>query len=89
MTGYTLRGKGFNLIPDDAIGVYANNNNDPSSFVDRDDDSFFFDIVSKSSTFMVLQAKAAVEHAANNYLGTIVSADKSTVYWVNETRPLP
>jgi hypothetical protein len=45
-------------------------------------------IESRTDNEITFAAGEAAEHVPL-YLGAILSADRSTVYWVNNTRPLP
>lgn len=47
------------------------------------------DIITKDDTVIMFKVRETVSHSTPRYLGMIVSADRGTVYWVNETRPLP
>lgn len=38
---------------------------------------------------MELVAEREVAHGVANYLGVIVSRDRGTIYWVNNTKPIP
>ena len=86
---YELHGRGFNLIPDDAVGLFATDVNAPLDYGKYDGDKFLFSIIEKTDTMMRLQARQPSTHGSDNFLGGILSADKSQVYWVNNTRPLP
>lgn len=46
-------------------------------------------IRTKTNTEMELELGTMVEHGMSNYLGAIVSNDRETIYWVNDTKPLP
>lgn len=46
------------------------------------------DIVERTNTRIFLRARAEALHAVSS-IGALVSADRSIVYWINETRPLP
>lgn len=51
--------------------------------------SWIFDIVEKTDNNMLVEQRQGDALGAATYLGCIVSADRQTVYWVNETQPLP
>lgn len=38
---------------------------------------------------MVLEQRIQYQAGSNTYLGAIVSPDRQTIYWVNNTQPLP
>lgn len=86
---YELNGRGFMSIPNNAIGTIATDNNAPESNRGTSSAASRFRIVSKSDTKLVVAQIATVAHSADNYLGAIYSADFSTSYWVNNTKPLP
>lgn len=85
---FTINGSGFDLIPNDAIGLPATNNDEPLQFLLTTDTHLVAQIVSYSDTSIRFVASGDSSHNAL-YLGCIVSADRSVVYWVNESRPLP
>lgn len=85
-TGFVLEGHRFELIPDDAFGLYASSNDDPLQNIS---DNYGYTISEKTETRMVLVSTAASAQHPANYLGGIVSADREVIYWTNETRPLP
>lgn len=72
-----------------AVGIYATSNGNPLEYLNTPTQSFLFNIVSKSSTNMTLRSGVSSIHSVDNYLGAIVSADRQTIYWVNNTNPLP
>lgn len=84
-----MSGVNFDLIPDDAVGVMAFDNDDPMHWADVRPAAFSVPIESKSETIILLKQAGSFEHTASLYLGCIVSNDGSSVYWVNEKRPLP
>lgn len=86
---YTLRGFGFGSIPADAVGIIAYDNNQRFSFRNTTDPRLLFDIVEVNEHQIVLEQQQAGSHSTNTYLGAILSADRSEVYWENTTRPLP
>ena len=76
-------------IPDDALGIMAVSNNYPTEFVASTERTQLFGISGRSANSIVLSQLITSSHAVKTYLGAIVSADRRTVYWVNDTRPLP
>lgn len=88
-TEFLLTGTGFDTIPSDAVGIYANDNNDPLEHRYSTNSSALFDIVEKTSTTMRVVCREPLDTHSSNFLGGIVSLDRSAVYWINETRPLP
>lgn len=85
---FTINGSGFDLIPINAIGLPATNNDEPLQFLNTTDTHLVAQIVSHSDASISFAASGASSHNAL-YLGCIVSADRSVVYWINESRPLP
>lgn len=77
------------MIPMNAVGVLATNNNEPARYVGTTADTLIYDIVEKSNTRMYLRVRVQSSTAQNVYLGAISSPDGSNIYWINETRPLP
>lgn len=45
-------------------------------------------IEERSATAITFAAEEASDHSALS-IGAIVSADRQTVYWINDTKPLP
>lgn len=86
---YTLRGFGFSSIPADAVGIIAYDNDQRFSFRNTTDPRLLFDITEVNEFDIVLQQRQEGAHSTDTYLGAILSADRSIVYWENTTRPLP
>lgn len=86
---YRLSGSGFPLIPDDAVGIVAENNETPLMYRSTSAEYLLYDIQSKTGTDIVLRHRTDDVFHQNTYLGAIVSADRDTVFWVNESKPLP
>lgn len=84
-----MRGFNFDLIPSDAVGVMSRLNNNPLMNINTDIQIWIYDISSKNDNEMVLDQRETSTLGANTYLGAIVSADRQTIYWVNNTSPLP
>jgi len=72
-----------------AVGILSTQNNRPLRYKDEDDPGFLFDIQYKSDTEMILVPRQYGGHNSANYLGGIVSADRTEVFWENTTHPLP
>lgn len=83
-----LTGRGFGIIPDDAIGIGATRNEDPVQFVSSTNEALLMTIAEKNENRMQMTQAAQYTHNLPVYLGAIVSPDRQTVYWVNRTRPL-
>ena len=86
---FVLQGRGFDNIPNDAVGVYSDNNDDPLQNKDTTVAYRLFDVIEKSSTLMVMGHQVSTTVASPVYLGAILSSDRQTVYWINESKPLP
>lgn len=76
-------------IPNDAVGIYSANNEMPLQYRDTDVERLLFDITIVSDTELIATQRSTESHNANNYLGGIVSGDRSTIIWLNDTKPLP
>lgn len=83
LTGY------FENLPDDAIGLLSDNNNNPIKYIDDDRKFHLFSIKEKNERRIVMAQQTTGAHTFNSYLGAIVSADRKTIYWENTTRPMP
>lgn len=82
-------GNHFLLLPINAIGILAVDNDDPLGYRESTSESYLFDISEISDDLLTLTARQVGGHAFASYLGAIVSADRQTVYWVNDSKPLP
>lgn len=85
---YTLKGRGFEIIPDDAVAVPSPYNDVPITNRYSDDPNVIMTIESRTPTEIVFAAANAVQHNAA-YIGGILTADRETVIWENTTQPLP
>ena len=86
---FELTGRGFSGIPDDAVGVWSDDNGNPLVYRDSNLPYNRSVIVAKDDRQITLQYTETHQASVPRDLGAIVSADRQTVYWVNETRPLP
>ena len=86
---YIIDGKNLDIIPSNALGIFAYNNDDPLRFRYDTADNHSYKIVEQSYSRMVLRHITGGTLGSDTYLGGIVSPDGSIVYWVNETKPLP
>lgn len=89
MFEYNITGENFDIIPDDAIGIIAFHNDIPLQYVDTEDAAHKFVIASRNEESLVLRHNSSAVHYAPSFLGAIVSGDRSRIYWVNNTNPLP
>lgn len=88
-TDYLLEGHRFDDIPSNAVGLFADDNDAPLGHLGSSVQAYYYDITAKTDTAMNLVARDPKDVLPANYLGAIVSNDGSTVYWVNNSRPLP
>lgn len=86
---YSLIGHRFDLIPNDALGIMAEFNNDPLELIDTENDGFLYRITEKSDEQIEMEQIVQGSHSVPTYLGAIVSLDRKTIYWINDTKPLP
>lgn len=83
---FEIRGDRFTNLPSDAIAYLSDRNNNP--------EHFFREYPSRYVELSVIDNQNAIatgvaQYAIPVYLGVICSRDRQTIYWVNETRPLP
>ena len=86
---FELRGSGFLSIPADALGIWSSMNDDPLHNRYNETPYNRSVIVNQTDNLLTIQYPESHNATVARYLGAIVSADRETVYWVNETRPLP
>lgn len=86
---YILFGSGFSGIPDNAVGILARANDNPLEFIETDNPINLFSISQKTDTQLTMSPVQLITHTIDSYLGAIVSEDRQTIYWVNDTNPLP
>ena len=87
--GFDLFGRYFNVLPNDAVGVIATNNDNPIEHIESSVDIFFFKIEKISDLRLRLYQDNVHSFTNAVYVGAIVSADRQTIYWQNDTKPLP
>ena len=82
---------GYNLdqFPNEAIGVLSMDNDRPDQFKNSTWDGYIVNIQTKERRRMLLDGGEHHFDVGNYYLGLIVSSDRQTVYWINDTKPLP
>ena len=83
-----MLGNGFDVLPFDAIGVPMIANDRPLEYRDTIAPQAIMEIVERSDTRIVVRSGTEVIHAQSS-IGALVSSDRSVVYWVNDTNPLP
>lgn len=86
---FELLGNGFNLLPDDVVGVPMSDNGNPSYY--RYDNSAVnvMNVIERSNNRIVMRAAESSPHGRITSIGMLLSNDRSTVYWINDTRPIP
>lgn len=84
-----LTGYNFDVLPQGVLAFLANSNDDPTRNLGSTSNSFIMDIEVTSVNTATATARSTGAHSSPYYIGVIASADGSTVYWVNNTRPLP
>ena len=86
---FVLEGIHFSQIPSDAVGVLARDNSEPLWNRYEQADTLLYGIVVEDDGNLRAIAKQTAYHPYPCYLGAILSADRQTIYWVNNTQPLP
>lgn len=64
-------------------------NDNPLQFRYTTEGTQMYGIDSKTDTLMEMSQVITSQHGLNVYLGAILSADRETIYWINDTEPLP
>lgn len=89
MHPFNLNGENFDEIPNDAVAVVATNNEEPLQFRYSTSAGNVMHVAQKTNTAMLIQYDELQTTGNAVYLGAILSRDRSTIYWVNKTKPLP
>jgi hypothetical protein len=76
------------LIPEDAVGIPAADNENPTELINTQYPDLVGILTERSDTMLKFTSSQSSTHGAS-YLGCIVSADRQTIYWVNNSKPLP
>lgn len=84
-----LDGKGLLLIPGGATGIVSFNNDEPLERLNDTSGYYSVPIMERFATRLLLRPWSPHGFQYPYYLGAIVSADRQTIYWVNNSRPLP
>lgn len=82
-------GHGFMNLPGNAVAIIASSNDNPLEYKDLLDNNYIFTISERSDERIVFVHTTTSATSRDYYIGAIVSRDRSVVYWVNESRPLP
>lgn len=86
---FILHGKGFLHIPDSAVGVVAISNGRPLQFRRTIQDFMLYRISNLTDTDLTLSPIVSTTFEGPVYIGGILSSDRETLYWLNDTEPLP
>lgn len=79
-----MDGIGFDLIPNDAVGLFSVNPDNPLQYLENVTDPYYrFTIIEKTDNRIVVRQQPILHYAPTNYLGAICSSDGSVVYWTN------
>ena len=89
MSRFVLHGSGFSYLPSNIVGVRSNDNNDPLVQRYSTADTQVYHVESKTDNELVLALSVVSMPQAPAYFGALLSNDRSTIYWLNETQPLP
>lgn len=84
-----LKGHGFENIPTHALGIVSTRNTEPLINIRSTSAAEIIPIKTKTPTEITLGQESVHTHGSSTYLGAIVSQDRETIYWVNDTAPLP
>lgn len=76
-------------MPANAVGLYAIDNDEPLAYKDTDMSQLIFDLTVVDDNNCIATCRDARTHLQANYLGCIVSADRTEVIWTNTNKPLP
>ena len=87
---FDIKGLYFDLLPADSLGTLSYSNNNPEDY--RYDTAasriFTIDVIDSNHAVLTVSNGGPNGYTGNFYLGCIVSADRSQLFWVNDTRPL-
>lgn len=83
-----LAGNGMTLIPSDAIVLFSSSNDAPLVWRYRQGAEYYAPINIVNDEEVQFES-IEVQYAVPIYASAIVSEDRQTVYWINNTRPLP
>ena len=83
----TLRGVNFDELPDDAIGLISYRNDNPLQGLNLS--GYQVPITDKTAESLVVEVAPHSSSNVYGYVGAIVSSDLQTIYWRNDTKPLP
>lgn len=81
--------RSIEYLPEGAIAVMSNRNENPTRYVGEVSNPNDVPISSIEGNVVVFEQPSSHQHNSPCYLGCIITADRSQVLWVNNTRPLP
>ena len=85
---FTFKGRGFSNVPSDAVVITSFQNNTPLMYrYETDNVSVLPVTIVDDNTLTAVGGEH--EYGTRRYPGAILSNDRETIYWVNNTRPLP
>lgn len=76
-------------MPDDAWGLISDDNDEPLKYQGVSDNNYRFIVKSKDAHAMRFEQFYGSLSLGASYFSAILSADRQTVLWVNNTRPIP
>lgn len=82
-------GHGFDTLPPDAVGVLSISNETPLMMRYTNNNEWMYRISSVSSNRLVMSQVVEGSHQDNNYLGAILTNDRSEILWINDSHPIP
>lgn len=77
------------IIPNDAVAIMSDDNTNPTVYIGTQNVNIILPIVDRSYGRIRFAGDVAITHGSPWYLGIIVSADRQTIYWTNNTQPMP
>ena len=76
-------------IPAGAVGIFAKNNENPLEYRSTIVTNNLFDVTVIDDTLANVVPRNVTTHQVPNYLGAILSQDRTEVIWLNDSKPLP
>lgn len=77
------------MIPSNAVAIISENNNNPMANRYTTNQKYVFPVSIIDSRTAIVEYQNALHFDHPIYIGGIVSEDRETIYWENNTRPLP
>lgn len=85
---FELIGRGFHNVPNEAIAIAAIDNDNPLELLNNTSAWNIMSIVEREENSLKFESTIETTNV-QHYLGAIVSPDRQTIYWVNNSKPLP